>query len=50
MRKLATIIWLMAEISTLFTPDTILRWHRLLFAQKWDHSDQRTAVGRPGTS
>jgi putative transposase len=29
------------EIGTLFTPDTILRWHRLLVAKKWDHSDKR---------
>ena len=26
----------LAEIGTLFTPDTILRWHRLLVAKKWD--------------
>src|SRR5471030_2410041 len=26
-------------VGTLFTPDTILRWHRLLVAQKWDYSD-----------
>src|ERR1019366_6073752 len=30
---------LLNEIGTLFTPDTILRWHRELVAQKWDHSD-----------
>lgn len=24
------------EVGTLFTPDTILRWHRKLVAQKWD--------------
>ena len=41
---------LLGEISTLFTPDTILRWHRLLVAQKWDHSDKRTSVGRPATA
>ena len=29
------------EISTLFTPETILRWHRQLVAQKWDYSNQR---------
>jgi hypothetical protein len=23
------------EIGTLFTPDTILRWHRMLVAKKW---------------
>ena len=29
------------EVGTLFTPDTILRWHRLLVAKKWDYSDRR---------
>ena len=24
------------EVGTLFTPDTILRWHRVLVANKWD--------------
>lgn len=28
---------LLAEVTTLVTPDTILRWHRQLVAQKWDH-------------
>lgn len=35
------------EIGTLFTPDTILRWHRMLVAKKWDFSDRRKRVGRP---
>lgn len=36
------------EISTLFTPDTILRWHRQLIAQKWDYSERRQKKpGRP---
>jgi hypothetical protein len=35
------------EVGTLFTPDTILRWHRTLVAQKWDNSDRRKRVGRP---
>jgi len=35
------------EIGALFTPDTILRWHRTLVAKKWGHSDQRKSVGRP---
>ena len=38
---------LLAEIGTLFTPDTILRWHRELVAKKWDHSDKRRPMGRP---
>jgi hypothetical protein len=33
------------HISTLVTPDTILRWHRELVARKWT---QRRRVGRPG--
>ncbi len=36
----------LAEIGTLFTPDTILRWHRTLVAQKWDYSAKRK-TGRP---
>jgi len=35
------------EIGTLFTPDTILRWHRTLVAQKWDYSERRKSVGWP---
>jgi hypothetical protein len=38
---------MLQEVGTLFTPDTILRWHRTLVAQKWDHSDRRKKVGRP---
>ena len=37
------------EIGTVFTPDTLLRWHRQLVAQKWDYSDKRTSQGRPAT-
>lgn len=29
------------EIGCLFTPDTLLRWHRELVAQKWDYSKRR---------
>ena len=29
------------ELTTIVTPDTILRWHRKLVAQKWDHSEKR---------
>ncbi len=40
----------LAEIGTLFSPDTILRWHRLLVAKKWDYAQQRNAkVGRPSS-
>jgi putative transposase len=35
-------------IGTLFTPDTILRWHRKLVANKWDYSNRREQkTGRP---
>ncbi len=27
----------LAEVASLVTPDTILRWHRQLIAQKWSH-------------
>ena len=37
----------LAEIGSLFTPDTILRWHRKLVAMKWDYSDRRQKAGRP---
>ncbi len=35
------------ELTTIVTPDTILRWHRELVSQKWDHSHKRNLVGRP---
>ncbi|MCH7685308.1 MAG: DDE-type integrase/transposase/recombinase [Planctomycetes bacterium] len=36
------------ELTTIVTPDTILRWHRELVAQKWDYSDRRKKKpGRP---
>ena len=28
------------QFGTLFSPDTILRWHRQLVANKWDYSDR----------
>lgn len=28
------------ELTTIVTPDTILRWHRQLVAKKWDYSDR----------
>ncbi len=37
------------EIGTLFSPDTILRWHRKLVAQKWDNSERPRKNGRPET-
>jgi putative transposase len=42
---------LLSEIATIVTPDTILRWHRRLVAEKWDYSDRRTRKpGRPPIS
>src|SRR5438105_5305276 len=35
------------KLNTLVTPDTLLRWHRRLVAQKWDFSKRR-GPGRPG--
>ena len=32
---------LLEDVGTLFTPDTILRWHRQRTAQKWDYSARR---------
>jgi len=42
---------LLAQVGTLVTPDTILRWHRLLVAKKWDYSAPRKKTsGRPALS
>ncbi|MGH9351136.1 MAG: hypothetical protein ACRD2G_03080 [Terriglobia bacterium] len=35
------------QITTICTPDTILRWHRELVAEKWNHSEKRQSPGRP---
>ena len=38
----------MMELTTIVTPDTILRWHRRLIAEKWNYSDRRgNTPGRP---
>ena len=38
------------EVGSLFTPDTILCWHRQLVASKWDSSDRKEQKpGRPRT-
>src|ERR671919_1353184 len=34
------------QVATIVTPDTILRWHRRLIAQKWTFGSRRP--GRPG--
>ena len=40
---------LLAQLDTLVTPDTLLRWHRELVAQKWNHAQKRKP-GRPRTN
>src|SRR5215813_1663166 len=35
------------QVATIVTPDTILRWHRRLIAEKWTYARKRP--GRPGT-
>ena len=35
------------ELDTIVSPDTLLRWHRCLIAQKWNFAERR-GVGRPG--
>jgi transposase InsO family protein len=37
----------LGEIASIVTPDTILRWHQQLIAQKWTH--KRRSPGRPRT-
>ena len=36
----------LAEVTTIVTPDTILRWHRELIARKWTYAKRQP--GRPG--
>ena len=35
------------ELDTIVSPNTLMRWHRRLVAQKWDFS-RRPGPGRPG--
>jgi len=37
----------LVELDTIVAPDTLLRWHRRLVAQKWNFAERR-GVGRPG--
>jgi putative transposase len=37
----------LAEVATIVKPDTILAWHRMRIAQKFDGSQQCKALGRP---
>jgi putative transposase len=42
---------LLEQVATIVTPDTILRWHRRLIAEKWDYSHCREKKpGRPPIS
>ena len=38
----------LSQLETLVTPDTLLRWHRELIAQKWNYVHRR-GLGRPRT-
>ena len=40
---------ILEEISTIVTPDTLLRWHRKLIAMKFDGSKAKKRLGRPPT-
>lgn len=41
----------LSELATIVTPDTILRWHRELIAEKWNYADRRrNRRGRPPVS
>ena len=40
---------LLAEVATIVTPETLLRWHQQLIAQKYDGSGKR-GPGRPRTA
>jgi len=37
----------LAEVASIVKPETILAWHRMLVAKKFDGSSQRKAPGRP---
>jgi transposase InsO family protein len=37
----------LVEVAQIVKPDTILAWHRMRIAQKFDGSKQRKALGRP---
>src|SRR5262249_42377814 len=43
-RRLGRRVW--RQVVTIVTPDTILRWHRLLIARKWTFEPKHP--GRPG--
>jgi putative transposase len=41
---------MLAELATLATPETILRWYRRMIAAKYDGSETRRSAGRPPTA
>ena len=41
---------MLEQMTTIVTPNTILRWHRELVAAKWDYSRRRKKIGRPPAS
>ncbi|NUQ61736.1 MAG: helix-turn-helix domain-containing protein, partial [Pirellulales bacterium] len=41
---------LLEQVGTLFTPDTILRWHRMLVAKKWDYTERCKSAWRPSVT
>ena len=41
---------LLTEVCCVFSPNTILKWHRSLVAKKYDGSRNRSKVGRPRIS
>ena len=36
------------QLGSIFTPDTILRWHRELVARHWDYSGRRNTLAAAG--
>jgi hypothetical protein len=41
---------MLEQLTTIVTPETILRWHRELVAAHWDYSKRWKSTGRPPVS